>query len=69
MSRVDEFDEARLLYIANKTQEVVIYGHIDSRFTAQACAKAVAWGFQKVHCYMGGVDVWTKAGYSVEKGN
>ena len=64
-----EFDEARILDIVNKTQEVVIYGPAEDRDTALACAKAVAWGFEMVSCFMGGLDDWTRAGYAVESGS
>ena len=65
----DEFDEARLLDIVAKTEEVVIYGRPENRMTTRGCAKAVAWGFQKVHCFMGGLDAWREAGHPVETGN
>ena len=64
-----EFDEARLLELVNKSQEAVIYGHVGSRNTANAAAKAVAWGFERVYFFPGGFDDWKGAGYPVEKGN
>jgi TolB-like protein/class 3 adenylate cyclase/rhodanese-related sulfurtransferase len=67
----NEFDEARLLELVDKSQEVVIYGHagIGVRSTANAAAKAVAWGFERVYNFPDGFDGWKGAGYPVEKGN
>jgi tetratricopeptide (TPR) repeat protein len=66
---LDDFDEARLLEIVSKDEEVVIYGVGEERQMATAAAKAVAWGFQKVYYLDDGFDGWKNAGYPVEKNN
>jgi rhodanese-related sulfurtransferase len=65
----NEFDKARLLELVDKSQEAVIYGYAGSRNTANAAAKAVAWGFERVYYFPDGFEVWKGAGYPVEKGN
>jgi TolB-like protein/class 3 adenylate cyclase/rhodanese-related sulfurtransferase/Flp pilus assembly protein TadD len=66
---LDGFDEAPLLEIVSKAEEVVIHGHEDDRDMAAAAAKAVVWGFQKVYYLDDGFDGWKNAGYPVEKNN
>jgi rhodanese-related sulfurtransferase len=65
----NDFEEARLLEIAAKTQEIVIYGRAATRYPAMACAKAVNWGFERVYCFVAGFEEWRQAGYPIEKGN
>ncbi len=65
-----EFNEARLLEIVGKAQEIVIYStwwDTPDRDVANACAKAVTWGFQKVYFFADGLRGWKAAGYPVEK--
>ena len=61
-----EFNESRLLEIADKSQSVVIY-HTNSneQFTAYASAYAVEHGFQKVYYFASGLDGWIAAGYPI----
>ncbi len=65
----DDFDEPRLLEIVGKDEEVVIYGYEDDRDMANAAAKAVVWGFQKVYYLDDGFNGWKQEGYPVEKNN
>jgi TolB-like protein/class 3 adenylate cyclase/cytochrome c-type biogenesis protein CcmH/NrfG len=65
----NDFEEARLLEIADKTQELVIYGRAETRYPAQACAKAVYWGFEKIYCFVAGFEQWKQAGHPIEKGD
>ncbi len=64
-----EFVEARLLELVDKSQEIVIYGQSvggEVRNTANATAKAVAWGFERVYYFPDGIDGWKRAGYPIE---
>jgi TolB-like protein/class 3 adenylate cyclase len=63
------FQEATLLEIVDKSEEVVIYGGwIDEvdELAPFACAKAVTWGFTQVYYFGGGLKAWYEAGYPVE---
>ncbi len=66
---LDGFDELRLLEIVGKDEEVVIYGREEDRDIANAAAKAVVWGFQKVYYLDDGFNGWKQEGYPVEKNN
>jgi len=61
-----EFTEAALSQVATKDQEVVIYcmGPRCLR-SSKACAKAVAWGFEKVYYLREGLPGWKAAGYPI----
>ena len=60
-----EFDELRLLELVDKSQEIVIYGREESD-PANAAAKAVSWGFERVYFFVDGILGWKKAGHPVE---
>ena len=61
------FDEVRLLEVAAKDEEVVIYCAGPScKRSSKGCAKAVAWGFQKVYYFRGGFPEWQAAGYPTD---
>jgi len=64
----DEFNDARLATIVDKTQEVVIYSskEYDNKFAPRSIARAVSWGFEKVYYLRDGLAGWKAAGYSVE---
>ena len=62
-----EFNEVRLLELVNKTQEVVIYKGDAGHKAVNSVARAVAWGFNNVYYFRGGLDGWKAAGYSVER--
>ena len=48
-------------------EEVVFYcGGEDCPLSANACAKALVWGYTKVYYFAGGYPVWKKAGYPIE---
>ena len=54
--------------IVNKDQEVVIYcGGPTCNLSADACAAAVEWGYEKVYYFRDGYPGWEAAGYAVEK--
>ncbi len=48
-------------------QEVVFYGS-DTASSAQACAKAIAWGYKQIFQFSEGMVGWRAAGYPIEKG-
>ena len=64
-----DFDEARLLEIVSKAKKVVIYGLEEDRDLANAAAKAIVQGFQKVHYFDAGFNGWKREGHPVEKNN
>ena len=68
LSYYSEFDEARVSELVNKSEEIVVYGAAGSgiRNTANAAAKAVDWGFERVYYFPDGFDGWKRAGYPVE---
>ncbi|MBE9560731.1 MAG: rhodanese-like domain-containing protein [Proteobacteria bacterium] len=63
------FDESKLDGVAKKDQPIVIYcsGAKCSR-SSRASAKALSWGFSKVHYFRVGIVDWKKAGYAVDVG-
>ena len=61
------FNEANLLKIAAKDQEVVIYcGGPGCKRSSKACAKAASWGFKKVYYFRGGFPAWRAAGFPTD---
>jgi TolB-like protein/class 3 adenylate cyclase/rhodanese-related sulfurtransferase len=61
--------EEALLELIDKDQEVVFscWGKY-CPYSAYAAAKAVIWGFTRVHRFAGGIPAWEDAGYPVEEG-
>lgn len=64
-----EFNEVRLARIAMQTQPLVIYSSGLERRAANACAKAVAWGFQHVYYFENGLQKWKAAGHTLATGD
>ncbi len=63
------FDESKLDAVAGKDQPIVIYcSGVKCSRSYRAAAKAVSWGFTKVHYFRGGIVDWKKAGYPVVVG-
>jgi adenylate cyclase len=62
-----ELSRETLSRIVSKDEEFVMSCHgkycTDSVY---ACAKAVSWGYKKVHYFAGGFPAWKEAGYPVE---
>jgi adenylate cyclase len=55
--------------IADETDEIVIlWCKPLQSCTPWAAAKAIKWGYQKVHYFSGGVPAWKAAGYPTETG-
>ena len=65
-----EFNEVRLLEVADKTQGLVVYasGGNGQFSAAQASAYAFEYGFRKVYFFEYGLDRWKAAGYPIETG-
>lgn len=63
-----EINDASLPEIAGENQEVVIYSSRsgENRWTPEAVARAVSWGYEKIYFYRDGLDAWKTAGYPVE---
>ncbi len=61
-------NEAALMEIAKKDQEVVFYcdGATCNR-SPNASAKALTWGYEKVYYFADGFPGWEAAGHQVEK--
>lgn len=62
-----DFNQAALAELVKPDQEVVFYcqGPRCKR-TAEACKRAVSWGYSKVYYYRDGFPGWKAAGYPVE---
>lgn len=61
------FTEESLGEVVNKDDAVVIYCNGSKCLrSSQASAKAVAWGFTRVHYFRDGLPAWTAAKYPVE---
>ena len=62
------FSESILNGIARKDQEIVFYcSGVKCSRSYRASAKAVSWGFSKVHYFRGGIAEWKKEGYETSK--
>ncbi len=61
--------EASLMEIVDKNEELVFYcdcaGYPSCNLSANAGARAVAWGYQNVY-YLTDADAWSAAGYPLE---
>src|SRR5262249_40524099 len=64
------FTKERLLGLADKRREIVLYCYAPDSACAPIwdAAKAVKWGYLKVYYFKGGTPAWKAAGYSVEPG-
>jgi len=59
--------ETTLSKEVGKNDEMVIYCNGEKCMrSSKATAKAVGWGFNKIHYYRDGFPAWKKAGYPVE---
>lgn len=62
-----DFTVQKLTMLIGKDQRVVIYCEGPKCLrSSEACAKAVSWGFEKVHYFRDGFPAWRAAGYPVE---
>jgi TolB-like protein/class 3 adenylate cyclase len=63
-------DRHSLREVAGEDDEIVFYFRDASSSTASwEAAKAVAWGYHKVHQFLGGAQAWAAAGFPVETGD
>jgi TolB-like protein/class 3 adenylate cyclase/rhodanese-related sulfurtransferase/Flp pilus assembly protein TadD len=62
-----KFSEDKLIAVADKTEEIVVYCS-DCHPIVWDAAKAANWGYQKVYFFRGGAQAWKEAGYPVETG-
>jgi adenylate cyclase len=64
------FTKERLLAVADKEREIILYCQQRGRECEPfiAAAKAVRWGYLKVHYIAGGLPAWKAARYPVEPG-
>ena len=60
------FSETTLRDVAKHNDEIVLYSSDELLSPAWEAAKAVTWGYQKVHFFNGGVQAWKEAGYAIE---
>jgi len=63
-----KFNEVRLARIAERSKPLVIYSSDLERRAANACAKAVSWGFEHVYYFENGLRKWKAAGHTLAKG-
>ena len=62
-----KLSEETLLAAVKKDQPVVMYCNGQKcALSAEACGKAVSWGFKNVKYFRGGFPEWQKAGHPVE---
>ncbi len=62
-----DLSEASLSAVAAKDQPLVIYCEGPKcLLSSKSCAKAVSWGFTKVHYFRNGFPGWQAAGYPIE---
>lgn len=60
------FSEDALAALVDREQPLVIYcSGVKCSRSYRASAKAVSWGFNKVHYFRGGIVDWKNAGYPV----
>lgn len=63
------FTEDAVAALVKREQPVVIYcSGVECSRSYRASARAVAWGFTKIHYFRGGIVAWRDAGYPVEAG-
>ena len=63
----DGFEEEALAAIVERDQPVVIYcSGVKCSRSYKASARAVSWGFSKVHYFRGGIVAWKNAGYPLK---
>ncbi len=63
-------DRHSLREVAGKDDEIVVYFRDREVSSASwEAAKAVAWGYHKVHQFLGGAQAWAAAGFPVETGD
>ena len=61
------FEEEALAAIVKRDQPVVIYcSGVKCSRSYKASARAVSWGFSKVHYFRGGIVAWKNAGYPLK---
>lgn len=62
-----DLSEKALLEEVGKDEEFVMYCNgVKCMRSSRACTKAVAWGFNRVYFFRGGMPDWRVAGYPVE---
>ncbi len=62
--------ETTLRGVADKTDEIVFVYYLpnSAQITRWSTAKAIKWGYEKVHYFRGGAPAWKAAGYPIETG-
>ena len=64
------FSEDALTALLKREEPLVIYcSGVKCSRSYRASAKAVSWGFEKVHYFRGGIVEWRNAGYPIETSN
>ena len=62
-----DFNEDSLSKLVDKNQPFVIYcSGVKCVRSSRASARAVSWGFTRVHYFRGGIVEWKKAGYPLK---
>ncbi len=61
------YDEAKLLAVADKSRPIVIYcSGVKCSRSSRASTKAVSWGYKTVYYFRGGITEWKQAGYPID---
>jgi rhodanese-related sulfurtransferase len=68
--KAQHLDRHSLREVAGKDNEIVFYFR-DRQVNSASweAAKALAWGYDKVHRFLGGARAWAAAGFPVETGD
>lgn len=62
-----DFNETSLSKLVKKDQPFVIYcSGVKCGRSSRASARAISWGFTRVHYFRGGIVAWKKAGYPLK---
>jgi rhodanese-related sulfurtransferase len=65
---IPRFSKTALREVAGYDDEIVLYYSNGLLISAWEAAKAITWGYRKVHLFTGGAKAWADAGYPLETG-
>jgi len=65
---IPRFNKTALREVAGYDDEIVLYYSAQMLSPAWEAAKAITWGYRKVHLFTGGAEAWADAGYPLETG-
>ena len=65
---IPRFNKTALREVAGYDDEIVLYYSAQMLSPAWEAAKAITWGYRKVHLFTGGAKAWADADYPLETG-